>query len=118
MSQDRIDKLNELGFEIIVENNLANEEHIAKKSKTHHNKIDLREQKMNEKCKQLAKQIVDIAGEKASELLEVSITERRLKLLLGERFSELEKLPSHPNLYRLRAPIEWEVDLLDCEHVK
>jgi mRNA-degrading endonuclease RelE of RelBE toxin-antitoxin system len=118
LSQDRIDKLNELGFEIIVENNLANEEHIAKKSKTHHNKIDLREQKMNEKCKRLAKQIVDIAGEKASELLEVSITERRLKLLLGERFSELEKLPSHPNLYRLRAPIEWEVDLLDCERVK
>ena len=151
LSQDRIDKLNELGFtwvlkenirrrkrediceqlpvdsndenahpnnNIIVENNLANEEHIAKKSKTHHNTIDLREQKMNEKCKRLAKQIVDIAGEKASELLEVSITERRLKLLLGERFSELEKLPSHPNLYRLRAPIEWEVDLLDCERVK
>ena len=118
LSQDRIDKLNELGFEIIVENNLANEEHIAKKNKTHHNKIDLREQKMNEKCKRLAKQIVDIAGEKASELLEVSITERRLKLLLGERFSELEKLPSHPNLYRLRAPIELEVDLLDCERVE
>ena len=38
--------------------------------------------------------------------------------LLGERFSELEKLPSHPNLYRLCAPIEWEVDLLDCERVK
>ena len=118
LSQDRIDKLNELGFEIIVENNLANKEHIAKKNKTHHNKIDPKEQKMNEKCKRLAKQIVDIAGEKASELLEVSITERRLKLLLGERFSELEKLPSHPNLYRLRAPIEWEVDLLDCERVK
>ena len=31
--------------------------------------------------------------------------------------SELEKLPSHPNLYRLRAPIEWEVDLLDF-HLK
>jgi hypothetical protein len=30
---------------------------------------------------------------------------------------ELEKLPSHPNLYRLRAPIEWEVDLLDF-HLK
>ena len=143
MSQDRTDKLNELGFEwniqkrksediceqlpvdsneenahpnnnIIVENNLANEEHIAKKSKTRH---DTQKQKMNEKCKRLAKQIVDIAGEKASELLEGSITEHRLKLLLGERFSELEKLPSHPNLYRLRAPIEWEVNLLDF-HLK
>jgi len=119
LSQDRIDKLNELGFEIIVENNLANEEHIAKKSKTHHNKsAETKKRNTDEKCKQLAKQIVDIAGEKASELLEVSITERRLKLLLGERFSELEKLPSHPNLYRLRAPIEWEVDLLDCERVE
>jgi hypothetical protein len=116
LSQDRIDKLNELGFEIIVENNLANEEHIAKKSKTHHNKsAETKKRNTDEKCKQLAKQIVDIAGEKASELLEGSITEHRLKLLLGERFSELEKLPSHPNLYRLRAPIEWEVDLLDCE---
>ena len=143
LSQDRIDKLNELGFEcnvqkrkrediceqlpvdsndekahpnnnIIVEKNLANEDHIGKKSKTRH---ETQKQKMNEKCKRLAKQIVDIAGEKASELLEVSITERRLKLLLGERFSELEKLPSHPNLYRLRAPIEWEVDLLDF-HLK
>jgi hypothetical protein len=147
LSQDRIDKLNELGFEwniqkrkrediceqppvdgneenahpnnnIIVENNLANEEQIVKKSKKRHNKIDLRERKMNEKCERGTKQIVDIAGEKASKLLEGSITECRLKLLLGERFSELEKLPSHPNLYRLRVPIEWEVDLLDCERVK
>ena len=86
---------------------------------TLHNKsTETKKRNTDEKCKQLAKQIVDIAGEKASELLEVSITERRLKLLLGERFSELEKLPSHPNLYRLRAPIEWEVDLLDCERVK
>ncbi len=146
LSQDRIDKLNELGFEcnvqkrkrediceqlpvdsndenahpnnnIIVEKNLANEEHTVKKSKMRHYNIASREQKMNEKCKRLAKQIVDIAGEKARELLEVSITEHRLKLLLGERFSELEKLPSHPNLYRLRAPIEWEVNLLDF-HLK
>jgi hypothetical protein len=111
LSQDRIDKLNELGFECNVQK--------RKREETHHNKsAETKKRNTDEKCKQLAKQIVDIAGEKASKLLEVSITERRLKLLLGERFSELEKLPSHSNLYRLRAPIEWEVDLLDCERVK
>jgi hypothetical protein len=104
---------------IIVENNLANKEHIVKKSKTHQDKSagSKRRSAVDKRCERLAKQIVDIAGEKASELLEVSITEHRLKFLLGERFSELEELPSHPNLYRLRAPIEWEVDLLDF-HLK
>ena len=110
LSQDRIDKLNELGFEIIVENNLANEEHIAKKSKTHHNKsAETKKRNTDEKCKQLAKQIVDIAGGNANKLLERSITKHRLKLLLGERFSEFEKFPGHPNLYRLCEPLSAEL---------
>jgi hypothetical protein len=65
---------------------------------------------MDEKLDLLAKQIVDKAGGKASKLLQRSITEKRLTELLGERFSELEKLPSHPNLNRLCGPVSAERD--------
>jgi hypothetical protein len=54
----------------VFDNNLANEGHIVKKSKTCHYNIASREQKMDEKLDRLAKQIVDIAGGKASKLLQ------------------------------------------------
>jgi hypothetical protein len=90
----------------MFENNLANEDHIGKKSKTRH---ETQKQNIDKKGKQLAKQIVDIAGGKANKLLERSITKHRLKLLLGERSSELEKFPGHPNLYRLCEPLSAEL---------
>jgi hypothetical protein len=66
-----------------------------------HYNIASREGKIDEKCERLAKQIIDIAGGKVSKLLQCSITKKRLTELLGERFSELEKLPSNSNLNRL-----------------
>ena len=41
----------------VFENNLANEEHIVKKSKTHHYKLNPRMRRTEEKIKPLAKQI-------------------------------------------------------------
>jgi hypothetical protein len=100
LSDERTDKLNELGFEwnirkrkrediceqlsvdgneenthpnnnIIVENNLANEEHIVKKSKTHQDKSagSKRRSTVDERCERLAKQIVGMIGQNARTIL-------------------------------------------------
>ena len=56
---------------IIVENNLANEEHIVKKSKTHQDKSagSKRRSTVDERCERLAKQIVGMIGRNARTLL-------------------------------------------------
>jgi hypothetical protein len=73
---------------------------------------------MDKRCERLAKQIVGMIGRKARTILKPACNiEHFLRTRLDRRFSELEKLPSQPNLYRLRALIEWEVDLLDF-HLK
>jgi hypothetical protein len=68
--------------------------------------VPSRKRKVDERCEQLAKQIVGMIGRKARTILNPACNiEHFLRTRLGGRFSELEKLPSQPNLYRLRAPI-------------
>ena len=94
LSDERTDKLKELGF-------VWNLHKMTTK--------DIEPQPLDKKCERLAKQIVAIAGGKAFKLLHHSITKKRLTDLFGERVLELEKLPSHLNLYRLCEQLSAEL---------